>query len=169
MFKTAFLTLALLLTQQAQTKNATLQIDAALIYRNGDVKPVARVQFLILDASLAKILAEAKIAQPQDISLLTTDKELQLVITYGKAALNAPGHEGFLAKANEALKSHILASEMTGFDGKAELTNLPAKPCYVVAAARAGQSWIIWNLRAELKPGKNKILFDQNNAAFLKP
>jgi hypothetical protein len=63
MVKAAFLTLALLLAQ-APAKNASLQIEAALVYRNGDVKPVARVQVLVLDASLARILADAGLTMP---------------------------------------------------------------------------------------------------------
>ena len=167
MVKTAFLTLALLLAQ-APAKNAALQIEAALVYRNGDVKPVARVQVFVLDASLARILADAGLTMPQELGLLTTDKDLQQVITYGKAVLGAPGHESYLAKANAALKQHLLVSEMTGFDGKVSFDNLPAKPCYIVAATRAGQSWLIWNQKAELKAGTTKIILDQNSAAFVR-
>ncbi len=162
-----FLSLAIAVSQ-ANAPKASLSIEAALIYRSGDVKPVARVQFLVLDESLATILSNSGITQPQDISIITTDKNMQLVITYAKAMLGAPGHERFLAQAEAAIKPHIVAAETTGFDGKAEINNAPAKPCYIVAVSRAGQSWLVWNLKAELKPGKNKILFDQNNAAFVR-
>lgn len=166
MLNSIFVTIALLISQHANAQKATLAIEAAVIYRSGDVKPVARVQFLVLDVSLPTILASTP--QPQDLSIITRDKDLQLIITYAKAALNAPEHERFFIQASAAIKPHIIASEMTGFDGRAELDNLPAKPCYIVAVARAGQSWLIWNLKAELKPGKNKILFDQNNATFVR-
>lgn len=166
MLNSMFLTIALLVSQHANAQKATLAIEAAVVYRSGDVKPVARVQFLILDASLPTILADTP--QPQDLSLITRDKSAQLIITYAKAALNAPGHERFFDQASAAIKPHVIASEMTGFDGKAAFENLPAKPCYLVAVTRAGQGWLIWNLKAELKPGKNKILLDQNNAAFVR-
>ena len=161
-----FLTLALLLSHQADKQKAALSIEAAVVYRSGDVKPIARVQFLVLNASLPAI--QANMSQPQDISLLTKDKDMQLIITYGKAALGAPDHERFLMQAQAAIKPHIIAAEQTGFDGKVEFDNLPAKPCYIVAVSRAGQSWLVWNHKAELKQGKNKILFDQNNAAFVR-
>lgn len=152
---------------QANAQKSSLSIEAALIYRSGDVKPVARVEFIVLDESLATILSNSGIAQPQDISIITRDKSTQLVITFGKAALGAPGHERFLTQAISAIKPHIVGAETTGFDGKAEIKALPSKPCYVVAAARAGRGWLIWNLKVQLKPGANKLLLDQNNAAFV--
>lgn len=167
MLKTVFLSLAFVLLQ-ANAQKAALSIEAALVYRSGDVKPVARVDFVILDASLGEILNNARLVLPQDMSLLTSDKPTQLVITFGKAVLNAPGHEKFLTEAISALKPHVIGSGTTGFDGKLELKDLPAKPCYIVAAANAGRSWLIWNLKTELKPGQNKILLDQNNAAFVR-
>lgn len=164
--KSAFLTLALLLAQHAHTQKAALSIEAALIYRNGDVKPVARVELLIVDTSLDVILTNAKLSPPESLDLLTRDKGEQLVISYGKAALNAPGHQLFFEQAREAIKPHIIARVQTGFQGKAEIANLPARPVYIVAASRAGRSWIVWNAKTELKPGANKLLLDQNNAAF---
>lgn len=164
--KAVFLTLAVLLTQHANTQKAALVIEAALVYRNGDVKPVARVEFLVLDASLAAILTDARLALPQSLDLLTSDKGEQMVISYGKAALGAPGYESFFSRANDVIKPHIIASARTDFQGKAEFEKLPAKSCYIVAASRAGRSWIVWNAKTELKVGQNKILLDQNNAAF---
>lgn len=164
--RTVFLTLALLLAQQAHTQKAALVLEAALVYRSGDVKPVARVEFFVLDASLATILTDARLVLPESLDLLTRDKGEQMVIGYGKAMLNAPGYDSFRLEAQRALKPHIVGVLQTDFQGKAELANLPAKPVYLVAASRAGRSWIVWNAKTDLKPGQNRILLDQNNAAF---
>jgi hypothetical protein len=49
-------------------KNATLSFEAGLVYQSGDVKPVARTTFYLLDDNLGKILKAAGLQPPRRFS-----------------------------------------------------------------------------------------------------
>lgn len=146
--------------------SASLAIEAALIYQNGDVKPIANTDFLLLDADLGEILTKANLTPPGNLSLITSDASLQRIIGFAKAALNAPDHEAFFSDAQRAIRPHVVKTFTTGFDGKATVDGLPSKTLYLVGVARAANGWAVWNLKVAVTGGVNKIQISQSNAAF---
>lgn len=147
--------------------DANIAVEAAFIYRNGDVRPVARVVFMLLDAELGEILTAAKLTPPGNLGLITSDVTVQRILAYAKAVLNAPGHESYLAAAQKAIQSHTLKSVQTGFDGKASFDAVPLKPVWCVGVAQSASGWAVWNMKFEPKAGANKLTIDQNNAFYV--
>jgi len=140
--------------------NSTLFIEAGLVYKSGDVKPVARTTFHLLDTSLANILESAGL-EAQD-TLRDGVDERDYVSTYGLRTLYPD--EEFYPKATEAISSHIVQSATTDFSGKAKFAPVPAGIYYVMAVHATARGFAAWNLKIELKDGENVLTLDQNNA-----
>lgn len=155
-----------LLLALSQSNSASIHLEAALVYQNGDVKPVARTEFLLLDDDLGKILNDAKCPMPYPLNLITQDAQLQQVITYGKALLRPEGYTAYLPEAAKALQPHVLQVQKTGFDGKASFTT-EAKTVYLFAVTRTARGYVIWNHKLSVKSGENKVQLSQDEAAFV--
>lgn len=148
-------------------QESVISIEAALVYTSGDVKPIARTAFHLLDQSLAQILRDAGLSVNRTWVQPRND-DAALANTYALSVFLE--HEPFLSKANAAIKAHILQSVTTDFAGKA--TFAAVKPgtyfimCVSRTAARRGLGHIVWDLKVDANPGTFNTVLDQNNAAF---
>lgn len=151
----------------AADPSAALSIEAALIYQSGDVKPVARTTFYLLDKSAAEVLRDAGLRSPVSLAAITKDAGLECLIAFAKSSLSAPNHEAFFSAAQKAIQPHIVKTATTDLTGKAAIQGLPAKPVYLLGVARTARGWAVWDLRIDLKAGANSAAIDQSNTAFL--
>lgn len=159
-------------------QQATVSIEAALVFKSGDVKPVARTEFMLLDKNFETILQESDFTSelPEDlkgkISKISPLKAFALLAnaTEKAASYSVPtstGKDEFrlaLMKATAAVKPHTLYSTTTDFQGKAEFKEVKAGEYYLFGYSNAGATVVVWNLKTEVKSGQNKITLDQNNA-----
>jgi hypothetical protein len=74
------------------------------------------------------------------------------------------GYKEFGPAAETALKPHIVQTVTTGFDGKATFEAVAAGTYYLMGMSSTPKGYVIWNLKVELKAGKNSVTLDQNNA-----
>jgi hypothetical protein len=148
-------------------RDGVLSIEAGLVYRSGDVKPVARTTFYLLDAHPGTVLREAGI-RPSDTSSSNPDDPDGLASLLGLAIVYAdlPSEQSFLSAAMTALKPHIVQSIATDFTGKAQFASAPAGTYYLMGASKTPRGMAFWNLKVELNSGQNSITLDQNNAAY---
>lgn len=150
------------------TGAASLSVEAGLIYKSGDVKPAARVKLYLLDDDLGSILHAANIPLPKSFGASEKSPQQQMIYVYAFAVKfrDLPEFAAFYDKAAKEIEKHAIASNSTDFSGKAAFESLPPKTYYLMGGSQAGQSVVVWNLKIELKNGKNSVTLDNNNTAF---
>lgn len=141
-------------------QTGVLSIETGVVVKSGEVRPIARTQFRLLDDSLENILRDAGITRIEGASSLIQNLAVAHYVT---TDAGIPDKE--LAKAEEAIKPHVVAVVTTDFSGKAQFPPLPAKSYYLTGMCSISKQVIIWNLNVDLKPGRSSVILDQNNAA----
>lgn len=160
------------------SSNKVLIIDAGVVYASGDVKPVARTSFYILNESLGDILKSANlnvtantVSQEHDTLVnigffgtvhVMIDKLTSINDTSSPAIQKA---KSFYSQAITAIEPHIVQRGITDFSGKLRFDSLPSGVYYVMGVYKTPKGSAIWNLRVVLNDQETKIILDQNNAA----
>ena len=156
-------------------QEAVLSVEAALVFKSGDVKPVARTEFFLLDKNFETVLQESGYMTlittstlPQSVkdSFSKMDK-INSVRTFAAVIDNSQSLDVLqlpLAKAITATQSHITYRATTDFQGKAQFKEVKAGTYYLFGYAKVGESVAVWNVKMEIKEGQNSIILDQNNA-----
>ena len=143
----------------ASTKNSILSLEAGLVFKSGDIKPVARTEFHLLDKSLAEILREAGV-QP---SSGQDNSDRSIIFAYGLAAKYGNDSK-FPAGVQEAIKKHVVQSATSDFTGKAKFSAAPQGSYFVFGFATTPKGFVIWNVKVELNSTESSVTLDQNNA-----
>jgi hypothetical protein len=147
------------------TPLSTLSIEVGLIYDNGDVKPVARTTFFLLDEDLRIIL------KPFDETPGTLGSEMDSLLSTSASSMVEKSYQekakAKYSKIKSAVESHIIATVTTDFTGKGKLESLTPGTRFVYGEFRVGQERVAWNLKVELKAGANTALtLDNNNRSY---
>lgn len=152
----------------AAKQNGTLALEAGLVYRSGDVKPVARTEFHLLDKELAQLLQDAGVRPPEKSIIAGTGAGGNLAFSFALAARynSLPDNQPFYLAAMEAIKPHIVKTVTTDFSGKATIDVVPAGSYYLMGISATPRGFAFWNLPVEIKAGQNSLVLDQNNAAY---
>lgn len=136
---------------------STLSIEAGLIYNNGDVKPVARTTFLLLDDDLLTIL------KPFGETPGTLGSKLDFLKTFS----DSPKTKADYDQLKAAIQSHVIATATTDFSGRAKFESLTPGTRFVYGEFHVGSDRVAWNVRVELEAGKNTALtLDNNNQSY---
>lgn len=123
-----------------------LAVTASVVSRQGSKKPIRAEKLYLLKKDLNTILREANI----DI------EEGDYSSTLG-AALVDPSRKALLQECLAAIKPFIVASTITGADGKAEFKNVKPDNYYLFGLHREGNTASVWNTNLTLNPGVNTI------------
>jgi len=150
----------------AGTANNTLSVEAGIVMKSGDVKPVARQEFYLLDRDPSGIpeIWDANVPTAQRSSGLQL-VSLGLVLEIAKKA--CPTTDERLASACpqlEAFRKHTVASIITDFSGKGKFTG-PARVYYLFSYVNIGNNQIAWSMKIDLTRGGQAIILDNRNAA----
>jgi uncharacterized lipoprotein YehR (DUF1307 family) len=152
---------------------STLSIEAGLVYKSGDVKPVARNEFYLLDDDAEKIIKEAGVEKK---GRLKKWKEISWLDSYAAAKLcvnrltRCPALKDAWDLVNdvtEALKPHIVKSLTTGFDGKASFEPVTSGTYYVMGIYLRDEGFVSWNVKVELNSASQQLILDQNNSSMI--
>jgi hypothetical protein len=141
-------------------RTATLSLEAGLVFKSGDIRPVARTEFHLLDESLAKILRDAGV-QPRAGDTDASDRGI--IFSYGLARKYG-AESNFPAGVQEAVNKHLVQTTTSGFDGKGKFNPVPPGTYYVFAMTSTPKGFVIWNVKVELNSAEASITLDQNNA-----
>jgi hypothetical protein len=143
-------------------QESTLVFDTGLVMRSGDVKPIARGAFHLLDTDLQSILTSAGFQPDSGSSLLST-----FALKYVARQLEALRGATVTTydRTMMSIKPHIVVSAMTDFQGRGQFPALKPGTYYLFHVSEVGRNVVLWNLKVDLKPGQNSITLDQNNAA----
>ena len=127
----------------------TLKIEAGLVYRSGDVKPVARSPFALL----------ALDPRPE---LMRLPRENQFPFN-GIQKLEQNCWRGSYPEARAIIREHAHYTFTTGFDGKAELRDIVPGKYWLYGQPPGSKSCIMWIMEVDLTKDQSLTL-DQNNA-----
>jgi hypothetical protein len=146
--------------------NAILKIEAGLVFRSGDVKPVARTTFYLLDADPAQVLKEGGVKRESEIEREELDPMFDLALALRFQTLEK--NQTYLTAAMVALKPHIIGTAVTGFDGKAEFSPIITGTYNLMGVVpEIGKSSAFWNLKITLKAGPQTIVLDNHNTGMI--
>lgn len=146
----------------APKEDSILSVEAGLVYKSGDVKPVARVTFYLLDKSLDDIMNEAGL---EDAKLEKFSKGAKYFAVLNFEKRKYGDVRGQYALAENAIKPHIIATMTTDFGGKGEFPAVKAGSYYIMGVGGPEAQVVVWNLATTLKSGKQSVTLDQENAA----
>lgn len=156
---------------------ASLSIEAAVIYESGDVKPVARTQFILLDEDLNTILKpfpsmghdwEARPLKPLTPFRLGNDIENMLSVAEQVGSYAIPAERAAELKAEveeiqKTIAAHTVASVTTDFSGKATFEGVAQRGKFIYGRFKAGRNELSWHMPVEVKPGANATLTLSND------
>ncbi len=154
-----------------------LSVEAGLVFNSGDVKPVARVNFYLLDDNLETILSNAGIEAYQTIDtsgaskgallggMRAKKKSVSFVESYAVWSSSPDLYGEQLLQSKEALKPHIIATITTDFSGKGEFSQVKPGNYYLMGVGGTGKQAVLWNMPIEIKAGKQSVILDNKNAA----
>ncbi len=145
---------------------STLSLDTGIIFRSGDIKPVARTEFYLLDKGLVDALLEKGYSYNNK---KVTDPYL-IYIQFLSSAEYYNSTDDSRERFDliwSILRPHVIQSVTTNFDGKAIFKEIPPGQYYLMGLTKIGQNSIIWNVEVNLSPGDNSFTLDQNNAAYI--
>lgn len=154
----------------------TLSVEAGLVFNSGDVKPVARVNFYLLNDNLEAILSKAGIEPHQTIDpkasrgallggINAPQKAVSFVESYAIWSSSPDLYDDKLQQSQEALKSHIIATMTTDFSGKGDFSQVKAGNYYLMGVGGTGKQAVLWNMPIEIKAGKQSVILDNKNAS----
>jgi hypothetical protein len=166
----AVISILLLFAQScSSSREGALAVEAGIVMNAGNVTPIARTEFYLLDDSLENILEKAKIP-PLSGGERFTPLQNFIVLEQAKRELgNEMTDEGkrIRLQTDNAIKSHIVATMTTDFSGKAVFDNVKAGKYYLMGVGGTGKQAIVWNLAIEIKTGKQSVTLDNKNAALI--
>lgn len=147
-------------------KKATLSIETGIIYRTGEVVPVARTTFYLLDDDVLTIAKSGGIQPKPETARIfkNTDEALLSDIGYALAGQHQMLYADFAASFLKVLDPHIVVKFTTDFSGKAAVPDLEVKQYYLFGAGTTRRSNALWNMKIDLAK-ETHIVLDQNNAA----
>lgn len=150
-----------------ESGEATVSIEAGLVYQSGDTKPLARVTFWLLNKEPGQILVDAGLKAFAETSIFADIPPLQLLHTLGAAAsYPATEYRAFFDAAVRALQKHVIEITTTDFNGKAAFNPVSVGVCYLLGFTKTPKGFALWSIKLDLKPGQQKIILDQHNALF---
>lgn len=157
-----------------------LALEAGLILRSADVKPVARTDFFLLNRNLEIILEQSDYMAelPKDTkkvldSMLTTSQKhvgvLTMLVKFSgdderKDVEVLTRFRYSIGRAVAATRPFAVRSATTDFQGKARFIDVPPGSYYLFGYSNVGSSGAVWNVKIDIQPGENSVILDNNNA-----
>lgn len=149
-------------------EKSSLKFETGLVLRSGDVKPISRKTFFLLDKSFASIMIDEDHTELIANKKLTSDEDVYalFLMTFGES-VESGGYgraQNAFNSVMSAIKPHVIQTVTTDFSGKATLDKLPAGTYWLMGFTTINKDCIIWDIKANLSPGENSLILDQHNS-----
>jgi hypothetical protein len=145
---------------------STLSFDTGIVFRSGDIKPVARTDFYLLDKSLIQILLDGRF---KNSSGEVIQKKEQIYYYFARSYSGYNIFDFYTDMFNQAtalIKPHLVQSVKTDFAGKATFKSIPTGKYYLMGYCGMSKNYMVWNVEIDITPGNNSLTLDQNNLAY---
>jgi hypothetical protein len=151
--------------------NGKVELEAGLIYKNGDSKPVARVKVYLIKEDLKNAFLTQEHLDMYNEWATSPGFKINSLNDWSLYGVVINWEQTVNPTLNAALKKSLakitITSETTGFDGKATFTNIPTGNYFLFTFYRPNTQGSFWNVPISVKPGINKIILDNNNQGSL--
>lgn len=134
-----------------------LSVEAGVVFKNGDTKPVARTIFYLLDENVLGAKYDSCAKDP---------------LCLGSFIANVRAHEQLdrdtgrpFTSLEDQLAPHVVATATTSFDGRAVFEPLSPGKRFLYGAFRVGDQYIAWNVEVEIVSGRELDLILDNSGA----
>lgn len=138
-------------------KEGVVSIEAGLVFQSGDIKPVARTMFYLLDESAVKLMRQSGVKSSDG-----GKSDIAIAGAYGISSKfnNNPN----ASRANALIKKHSIQSVTTDFGGKAKFPPVPQGSYYLFGISSTPKGFSIWDVKINLNATETSVTLDQNNA-----
>ncbi len=155
-------------------KTSTVQIEAAVIFRNGDVVPVARNTFYFLSNDLAKTLNTPEMKQlavndvknnphPSLSGILNEQLKKEDLASLLYRMRLGKSFATYNQAVTEAILKTVKFQAVSDFQGKAEFKDVPQGKYFLFSQYEIRKAFVVWHIPVESKGETTKIILDSNN------
>ncbi len=170
---------------RSTTASLTVEVEAVPVHLAFEANSLAGQVFYLLDRDLSEVLKEHKKAIWGDLlkkngvfsdgARGTIIKEIlrapdnprkypaALICTADKLSRMTPLTNASYAKAIDTLRIEASKFFIIDSEGKAKIEGLKAETYYICGIGETHRKSGIWNVRVEIKPGKNSLRLDGKN------
>jgi hypothetical protein len=163
------------------TASLTVKVETEASYVELEAHMLAGQVFYILDRDLSEVLKENKNAiwgdllKKKDSGREETIREIlqapdhnrkypaALICTAEKTSRLSPALNISYAKALDVLRVQAVRFFIVDSQGKAAIEDLKLGTCYICGIGKTKKKSGVWNVRVDLKPGKNNLRLDGKN------
>ncbi len=156
-------------------KTSTVQVEAAVIFQNGDIVPVARTNFYLIDTDLNKVLNTPEMRQIALDDAINKYKDLPAGREFAVSHMNREQlagllermqnsyYENYSRQATEAVSKTFKFQTVSDFQGKAELKDVSAGKYFLLAMFKIRGKFFAWQVPVVASGETVKIILDSNN------
>ena len=169
--------------KQAEEQNrVTVDLQASVSFQNGDTKPVASVEFVVLNRSFVEIANQSGVTANMKqgrlgiMEMLPKGAMLSAMSPFGPDFstsnflsldwMMSLNKDSKLEEYKATVQKHAVANFKTDMNGTASLADLPAGKYWIVGSTKVGKYPVVWDYPATIEAGKNRIHLDATNAVF---
>lgn len=129
----------------------TVNIEAKIATKSGDIQPVQKEKFYLLDKDLQSILSEANINDETGQGLNTA---------FGLSVVYPDKYRETNKKALDAINKHVKYDILTDAAGKAQMKGVKPDSYYLFGITKTRNGYAIWSSPVSIQPGDNKLVLD---------
>lgn len=129
----------------------TVNIEAKIATKSGDIQPVQKEKFYLLDKDLQSILSEANINDETGQGLNTA---------FGLSVVYPDKYRETNKKALDAINKHVKYDVLTDATGKAQMKGVKPDAYYLFGITKTRNGYAIWSSPVSIQPGDNKLVLD---------
>ncbi len=129
----------------------TVNIEAKIATKSGDIQPVQKEKFYLLDKDLQTILSEANINDETGQGLNTA---------FGLSVVYPDKYKETNKKALDAINKHVKYDVLTDATGKAQMKGVKPDAYYLFGITKTRNGYAIWSSPVSIQPGDNKLVLD---------
>ncbi len=129
----------------------TVNIEAKIATKSGDIQPVQKEKFYLLDKDLQSILSDANIDDETGQGLNTA---------FGLSVVYPDKYRETNKKALDAINKHVKYDVLTDATGKAQMKDVKPDSYYLFGITKTRNGYAIWSSPVAIQPGDNKLVLD---------
>jgi type II secretory pathway pseudopilin PulG/DNA-directed RNA polymerase subunit RPC12/RpoP len=127
----------------------TVQLEAKIAGKTGNVQPVKAERFYLLDKDLQSILSDADIEDETGQGLTNA---------FGLSVVNPSKYGETNKKAMNAINKHIVYRTQTDASGKASMKDVKPDTYYLFGVTKTSNGFAIWSSPVTIQPGENSLV-----------
>ncbi|MCA1639304.1 MAG: zinc ribbon domain-containing protein [Acidobacteria bacterium] len=127
----------------------TVQLEAKIAGKTGNVQPVKAERFYLLDKDLQSILSDADIEDETGQGLTNA---------FGLSVVNPSKYGETNKKAMNAINKHIVYRTQTDASGKASMKDVKPATYYLFGVTKTSNGFAIWSSPVTIQPGENSLV-----------